>query len=127
MLFGLKISIETTIRRVIDLFQGDYLPSSTELKSWSADVCEYVRESDKLYLHKGVLYRKSVLNNQNAEQLVLPVHYRDIVYKHLYRTLHLIREKFYWPGLEHDIGERIKNCERCVQFKTPEKNFIKTC
>lgn len=121
---------DKTIRRVIDLLQGDYLPSSTELKSESADVCKYFRESDKLYLQNGVLYRKSVLNNNNVKQLVLPVHYRDIVFKLLHtnlghfgrdRTLHLIRERFYWPGLEQDIGERIRNCDRCVKFKTPEK------
>lgn len=119
-----------TIRRVIDLLQGDYLPSNAELKSESADVCKYFRESEKLYLQKGVLYRKSVLNNQNVKQLVLPFHYRDIVFKLLHtnlghfgrdRTLHLIRERFYWPGLEQDIGKRIRNCDRCVKFKTTEK------
>lgn len=46
---------DKTIRRVIDLLQGDYLPSSTELKSESADVCKYFRESDKLYLQNGVI------------------------------------------------------------------------
>ena len=35
----------------------------------------------------------------------------------------LMRERFYWPGLEQDVSERIKTCDRCVKFKTPEKNF----
>ena len=34
-----------------------------------------------------------------------------------------MRERFYWPGLEQDVSERIKTCDRCVKFKTPGKNF----
>ena len=93
---------------------------------------KYLRESNKFSLQNGILYRNIVLNNQNVRQLVLPASFRDTAFRLLHtnlghhgrdRTLHLMRERFYWPGLEQDVSERIKTCDRCVKFKTPEKNF----
>ena len=37
------------------------------------------------------------------------------------RTLSLVRSRFYWPGLENDVEEKIKNCGRCIRGKTPVK------
>ena len=37
------------------------------------------------------------------------------------RTLSLVRSRFYWPGLENDVEEKIKNCGRCIRRKTPVK------
>ena len=32
-----------------------------------------------------------------------------------------MRSRFYWPGLENDVEEKIKNCGRCIRRKTPVK------
>ena len=33
------------------------------------------------------------------------------------RTTSLIRERFYWPGMNKDIEEWIQRCERCIKRK----------
>ena len=32
-----------------------------------------------------------------------------------------MRSRFYWPGLENDVEEKIKNCGCCIRRKTPVK------
>lgn len=36
------------------------------------------------------------------------------------RTLSLARERFFWVGMEKDITNHVRQCERCVVGKTPE-------
>ncbi|KAJ8381188.1 hypothetical protein SKAU_G00019660, partial [Synaphobranchus kaupii] len=36
------------------------------------------------------------------------------------RTLHLARQRFFWPKMEQDVKEYVKCCRRCVVAKTPE-------
>ena len=33
------------------------------------------------------------------------------------RTLDLLRDQFYWPGITEDATRHIQHCERCLQFK----------
>ena len=91
---------------------------------------KYIREWSRLSLVDGVLYRNTILNNVQTRQLVLPLHFRSIILKQLHddlghqgrdRTLSLVRSRFYWPGLENDVEEKIKNCGRCIRRKTPVK------
>ena len=37
------------------------------------------------------------------------------------RTLSLVRQRFYWPGLDSDVEKKVKNCVRCIQRKTLPK------
>jgi transposase InsO family protein len=37
------------------------------------------------------------------------------------RTLSLFRERFFWPGMTADIADWVKNCNRCICRKTPER------
>ena len=34
------------------------------------------------------------------------------------RTLSLIKSRFYWPGLDHFVDKRIRECGRCIMRKT---------
>lgn len=36
------------------------------------------------------------------------------------RTLHLARQRFYWPKMEQDIKSYVKCCQRCILAKLPE-------
>ncbi|KAL1268820.1 hypothetical protein QQF64_034183 [Cirrhinus molitorella] len=36
------------------------------------------------------------------------------------RTLHLARQRFYWPKMEQDIKSYVKCCQRCILAKSPE-------
>ncbi len=34
------------------------------------------------------------------------------------RTLSLLRDRFYWPGMSTAVENYVKNCGRCIRFKT---------
>ena len=123
-------SSDKDISRVIHFLRQGYVPTKSEMKSESLDVCKYFRELDKLTIVNGILYRTSVLNHDHVRQLVLPAHFRDTAFRYLHtdlghhgreRTTQLMKERFYWPGMIQEITDRIKTCDRCVKFKTPEK------
>ena len=64
-------------------------------------------------------------------QLVLPKAFRkqalqgchdDLGHLRVERTIELLRDHFYWPGMIDDMNRHIKQCERCLRFKAlPEK------
>ena len=61
---------------------------------------------------------------------MLPSHFKDKVLRHLHdnvghrdrdRTLALVRQRFYWPGLGSDVEHKVKSYIRCIQRKTVPK------
>ena len=94
------------------------------------DVFKYLRHWKNLCLLDGILYRNTVFNGEKVKQLVLPFRFRDLVFKYLHddvghqgqdRTLSLVRSRFFWPGFEQDIENRVRSCERCIKRKTFQK------
>ena len=97
---------------------------STELKS-------FLRNKRCLKLVKDVLYRKSYSDNSTTKktlwQLVVPKHFReralfgchdDVGHQGILRTLSLLRERFYWPGMQEEATQYVMHCSRCLRRKT---------
>ena len=87
----------------------------------------YLKEWDKLKLSNGVRHRKVVLNGQDFLQLVLSPVFRDDVFEALHndlghqggdRTTSLIKQRFFWPGMDTYIKDRVRTCDRCIRRKT---------
>ena len=98
---------------------------STELKS-------FLRNKRYLKLYKDVLYRKSYSDNSTTKktmwQLVVPKLFReralsgchdDVGHQGILRTLSLLRERFYWPGMQEEATQYVMRCSRCLRRKTP--------
>ena len=98
---------------------------STELKS-------FLRNKRCLKLYKDVLYRKSYSDNSTTKktmwQLVVPKLFReralsgchdDVGHQGILRTLSLLRERFYWPGMQEEVTQYVMRCSRCLRRKTP--------
>ena len=98
---------------------------STELKF-------FLRNKRCLKLVKDVLYRKSYSDNSTTKktlwQLVVPKHFReralfgchdDVGHQGILRTLSLLRERFYWPGMQEEATQYVMHCSRCLRRKTP--------
>ena len=98
---------------------------STELKS-------FLRNKRCLKLVKDVLYRKSYSDNSTTKktlwQLVVPKHFSeralfgchdDVGHQGILRTLSLLRERFYWPGMQEEATQYVMHCSRCLRRKTP--------
>ena len=121
---------DPNVARVKNLVKSGFCPEYSDLRTESPIVLKYLRTWKKFSLVDGVLYRNTTVDGQNTRQLVLPSHFIDKVLGHLhddmghqgrYRTLSLVRQRFYWPGLEADVEQNIKNCVRCIQRKTVPK------
>ena len=43
----------------------------------------------------------------------------DVGHQGMLRTLSLLRERFYWPGMQEEATQHILKCSRCLRRKTP--------
>ena len=97
------------------------------------DVNIMKRKKGRYILRNGLLYKKCVSNNREIGylQFVLPRPFRKQVLEACHdevghlgidRTTSLLKDRFYWPGMEDDIEEYVKTCPRCLKFKAiPER------
>lgn len=86
------------------------------------------REWEKLSIDNGLLYRTvRQSNNRVKRQLVLPKQFHNRVLKFLHdeighlgfdKSYGLVRDRFYWPHMKHDVEAYCKTCERCIKRKT---------
>ena len=72
--------------------------------------------------------RTANISGESFKQIVLPQALRDIVFKAYHddlghqgrdRTTALIRQRFFWPGMNQYIKQRVRQCIRCIRRKTP--------
>ena len=97
------------------------------------DVTIMKRKKGRYILRNGLLYKKCVANNRETGylQFVLPKLFRkqaleachdEVGHLGIERTTSLLKDRFYWPGMEDDIEEYVKTCPRCLKFKAiPER------
>ena len=89
--------------------------------------------ADKLTLVNGKLYREIESDGRTVKQLVLPKCYIPEVFRMLHtnighpgrdRTLSLLRDRFYWPGMYVDVEHMIEECSRCIRRKSPDPRRV---
>ena len=73
-------------------------------------------------------YRYVQDKDEDRYQLVLPKSFRSVAMKGAHndighlgrnRSITILRERVYWPGMNTDLEEWISHCERCIESKTP--------
>ena len=98
--------------------------NSREIKKGDSSVTKaLLRMKGQLKLIKGVLYRKTILDNSVERkprlQLILPVHltmkvlnscHDQVGHQGVVRTLSLLRERFYWPGMHKQATLYVSKC-----------------
>jgi len=81
----------------------------------------------KFKMKRGILFRQVLDEGNTIEQLVVPQGYREEILKGIHndmghpgqeRTMRLIRDRFYWPGVASDVTEWISKCDRCLRRKS---------
>ena len=100
---------------VINLIEKYKLYSSKIKKGDSSVTKALLRIKGQLKLIKSVLYRKPILDNSTERkpkfQPILPNHlttralkgcYNQVGHQGIVRTLSLLRERFYWPGMHKE-------------------------
>ena len=96
------------------------------------EVKSLLRIRKSLKLVKDILYRKTYTDNSSSKkiqwQLVVPKAYRsralagchdDVGHQGRMRTLSLLRERFFWPGMQTEAIQHVLKCTRCLKRKTP--------
>ena len=87
----------------------------------------YVRIKDQLVMKNGLLYLKTQQgpSNETTWRFVVPqAHqmtaldgcHREAAHQGQKRTMSLMMERFYWPGMCRQVIRKVKNCARCRQF-----------
>lgn len=51
-------------------------------------------------------------------KMALVGHHNDAGHPGIDRTISLLKDRFYWPGMNKAMEEWIKNCDRCIKRKT---------
>ena len=96
------------------------------------EVKSLLRIRKSLKLVKDILYRKTYTDNSSPKkilwQLVVPKAYRsralagchdDVGHQGRMRNLSLLRERFFWPGMQTEAIQHVLKCTRCLRRKTP--------
>ena len=118
---------DATLRVIINHLQTGSRVPAQQIQTNPVIDRRYLKDWDKLFLHQDVLYRKAVINGQDFQQLVLPLAFRDVVFQALHddlghqgrdRTISLVKQRFYWPGIDSYIKERVQACDRCIRRKS---------
>ena len=77
---------------------------------------------DRLSLIRGVLHRRTFMDDDEIQQLILPLSLRDSVLQSLHDdnghqgaqcVIELLRSKVYWPSMFVDTDHWISQCEQC--------------
>ena len=126
---------DPTLRCIIDYLQTGSRVSASQTRSSPEIDRRYLKDWDRLFLSEdGVLYRKAVINEQQFQQLVIPLEYRDTVFRALHddlghqgrdRTISLVKERFFWPGIDSYMRDKMGQCLRCTLRKTQQDRRAK--
>jgi len=85
------------------------------------------KQFNNFKIKRGILYRVIHDEDQVIEQLVVPDCYKKDILKGVHdnvghpgkeRTMRLMRERFYWPGMAAEIDDYVNKCDRCLRRKS---------
>ncbi|CAI5660541.1 unnamed protein product [Oreochromis niloticus] len=122
---------DQAINRALFYLRRKRKATRREAASEPGGVGGLLRQWKKLKVQNGILYRviKHHRLSKKIFQFVVPDSLKVQVLLSLRdnaghqgqaRTLSLARERFFWVGMEKDITNHVRQCERCVVGKTPE-------
>ena len=116
---------------IIKLIESDQLFKRKLHRKDSSEVKALLRIRKSLKLSKDILYRKSYTDNSSSKkvlwQLVVPKAYRaralagchdDVGHQGRMRTISLLRERLFWPGMQEEATQYVVKCSRCLRRKT---------
>jgi hypothetical protein len=122
---------DSTISRVMYFVQRHKRPTKRERAVESRSVIKLLKHWSRLTIQNGMLYkiRKDPQVNKKIFQFIVPDSLKRKVLQGLHdsaghqgqhRTLSLVRQRFFWSGMERDVVNYVQSCQRCIVGKTPE-------
>ena len=91
-------------------------------------VLAYVKSKDHLIMKNGLLYQQSKQGQtwETVLQFVVPQIHRnaaldgchcEVAHQGQSRSLSLMQEQLWWPGMACNLRNRIRKCSRCMKFE----------
>ncbi|XP_025759064.1 uncharacterized protein LOC112843922 [Oreochromis niloticus] len=122
---------DPVISAVLPLIARRRRPSRRERHDMDSRALALLKHWERFKIRDGILYRETrdPVSKTKRLQLVLPANLRAQALKGVHdlaghqgqvRTLHLARQRFFWPNMERDVKEHVRCCGRCILAKTPE-------
>ena len=122
---------EKGLRKVIELYEAKKWTKSHRgegLDMGSPEEWGLWQNKNRLVMRQGLLYRKVKRPGENIAcmQFVLPLKFRkmaiqgchdDVGHMGMARSVNLLQDQFYWPGMAMEITQHIRKCMRCNCFK----------
>lgn len=119
---------DPTIGAALKYWRQGRGPGPQERRQLSKLILVLLQQWDRLEEQDGLLYRRVCRPDGGEEvlQLVLPAVLQTEVLTQLHqchghqgieRTLELVRQRCYWPGMSADVAHWVQRCERCQQAK----------
>ena len=102
-----------------------FKPSRMDVAHQSAEVREYSRQLDTMYLKNKCIFRTYFHDDERShEQLLVPEKLRKEVFYYCHdhpscghlgieKTLDRVMARFYWYNFKHDVETYIKGCTKC--------------
>ena len=125
---------DSNLSVIIKLIESGQLQKRKLHGKDSPEVKSLLRIRKGLKLVEDILYRKSYSDNSSSKkvlwQLVVPKAHRsralagchdDVGHQGRMRTLSLLRERFFWPGMQTEATQYVLKCTRCLRRKTPSQ------
>uniref|UniRef100_A0A3B1IT31 Gypsy retrotransposon integrase-like protein 1 n=1 Tax=Astyanax mexicanus TaxID=7994 RepID=A0A3B1IT31_ASTMX len=119
---------DSVLKEVLSFWEKQVQPSPAERRQISRPAMALLRQWDRLVEKEGVLYRRMFRSDGGEEnlQLILPAVLKPEILRNLHqehghqgieRTMELVRQRCYWPGMSADIKQWCQECERCQVAK----------
>ena len=125
---------DPSIGVVLRAKESNQKPTSDQARGGGPETQRLVQLWDRLLIEDGLLMRKfeDAHGQTTWMQLLLPKPLRNEVMHagalegHLgeEKTLHKIKERFYWPGMHHDVKSWCQTCSTCATRKTAPKTNL---
>lgn len=120
--------LDPVVGPILKFWQMARQPSAQERQELTAESRELLRHWGTFCEREGVLYRQSHQSGGGREifQLILPKCLQEEVLRSIHeghghqgvdRTLQLMRERCFWPGMTKGVEQWCQNCERCTLGK----------
>ena len=88
----------------------------------------YEKWRDGLVLKNGLLYHKTRLTKTGEDLwcFIIPKSHRgialdgchsEVAHQGQHRSISLMQERFWWPGMTRDMINKVKNCTRCKKYE----------
>ncbi len=109
-------------------------PEWSTIAKYSVEMKYYWHRWESLEVENGVLYRKweNAYGTQIERQVVVPRQLRTVVLTQMHdsvtaghlgvkKTLHKVRQRFFWYALRRDVEKWCHKCTICAARKTPAR------